>query len=141
MSNSLEHYLGLPYRIEIMPLSEEDGGGFMASIPQLGRWALCADGHTIQEAVDRLREIKRERFSDYLEEGIPIPEPEPDIEEFSGKFVLRIPKYLHRELAVRAKENNVSLNQFVGSLLAGSLQSSDIVSREQPILRRRKISR
>lgn len=122
MTNTLEFYLNLPYRVEIMPLSEEDGGGFMASIPQLGRKALCADGPTIQEAVNRLREIQKERFATYLEEGTPIPEPEPDIDEYSGRFVVRIPKYLHRELALRAKENNVSLNQFVSSLLAGGLQ-------------------
>jgi len=122
MSKTLEHYLNLPYRVEIMPLSEADGGGFMASIPQFGRWAMCADGPTIQAAVDRLKEVQKERFAAYLEEGTPIPEPEPDIDEYSGRFVVRIPKYIHRELALRAKENNVSLNQFVSSLLAVGLQ-------------------
>ena len=45
-----------------------------------------------------------------LEYGDPIPKPKRD-EDYSGKLVLRLPKSLHRELAERAKYENVSLNQ------------------------------
>jgi predicted HicB family RNase H-like nuclease len=44
-----------------------------------------------------------------LDRGIAIPEPET----FSGKFVLRVPKSLHRKLAENARRENLSLNQFL----------------------------
>ena len=120
-AKDLSYYVGLPYRIEIQPIPENKGGGYEASIPELGRYAVCADGDTVEGALQSLEAIKRERLSAYLEEGYTIPEPELDEEVHSGKFVLRIPKYLHRELARRAKENGVSLNQFISSLLSREL--------------------
>ncbi|MFD2670789.1 toxin-antitoxin system HicB family antitoxin [Marinicrinis sediminis] len=33
-------------------------------------------------------------------------------EEYSGKFVLRLPKTLHRQLSEKAKHEGVSLNQY-----------------------------
>jgi len=120
----LDYYLSLPYRIEIQPIPEHDGGGYEARIPRLGRYAFVGDGETIPEALHSLEEIKRVLLAEYLEECLPIPEPEPDEESYSGKFVVRIPKYLHRELALRAKENDVSLNQLVSTLLASGLQAA-----------------
>jgi antitoxin HicB len=52
-----------------------------------------------------------------LEEGIPIPEPRPD-EDYSGKFVVRVPRSLHRELVQRAEQEGVSLNQYINVALA-----------------------
>ena len=73
-------------------------------------------------AIRNLEEIKRERFSEYIHHGIAIPEPQRHEDQYSGKFVLRIPKYLHRELASAARENDVSLNQFLVSLLAAGVE-------------------
>ncbi|WP_371862799.1 toxin-antitoxin system HicB family antitoxin [Lentilactobacillus rapi] len=50
-----------------------------------------------------------------LKDGIEIPEPVD--ESFSGRITLRMPKSLHKELTVLAKEENVSLNQYVVALL------------------------
>jgi antitoxin HicB len=52
-----------------------------------------------------------------LEDGDKITEPVSD-EKFSGKFVLRLPKSLHRKLARNARKENVSLNQYAVSLLS-----------------------
>ena len=38
--------------------------------------------------------------------------------EYSGKLMLRIPKELHRDLAIAAKMNGVSLNQYAVYKLA-----------------------
>jgi hypothetical protein len=46
-----------------------------------------------------------------------IPEPSYP-EEYSGKFNLRIPRSLHRQLAESAERDGVSLNQYVAALLA-----------------------
>jgi hypothetical protein len=52
-----------------------------------------------------------------LEEGIPIPEPRPE-EDYSGKFVVRVPRSLHRELVEHAEREGVSLNQYINVVLA-----------------------
>jgi HicB family len=38
----------------------------------------------------------------------------------SGRFVLRIPRGLHAELTRQARDEGVSLNQYVATLLAGA---------------------
>lgn len=115
----LKYYLGLEYPLEIRRLKKEDGSGYLASIPQLGSKAFSGHGDTIHEALGSLAAVKEHLFRDYLKEGVPIPEPEPELESiFSGKFVVRIPAALHRELVGTAQKQNVSLNQLVVHLLS-----------------------
>jgi len=52
-----------------------------------------------------------------LEEGIPVPEPRRE-EEYSGKFVVRLPKSLHHKLAQIAEREGVSLNSLVNVAIA-----------------------
>jgi antitoxin HicB len=52
-----------------------------------------------------------------LEDGDPIPEPRP-LDDYSGKFVVRVPKSLHRELVDAAEREGVSLNQYINVALA-----------------------
>lgn len=118
MGKDLEYYLKLPYMIEVVPLSESEGGGYIARLPEIGRFAITGDGDTPEEAIKCLETAKRERFSEYLRKGIQIPEPKKEKEDYSGRFVVRLPRLLHRQLAEAAKENNTSLNQYVTYLLA-----------------------
>jgi hypothetical protein len=46
------------------------------------------------------------------------------IEEYTGKFLVRIPRSLHRALVKIAKREGVSLNQFVASLLSAGLSNN-----------------
>ena len=118
MRKQLKHYLDLEYPVEIRKIPEEEGGGYSASIPQLGKYAFVGDGETVEEALASLNEIKSYLFEKYLEQGIPIPEPEKEEErEYSGKFLLRVPKELHRFLALEAKQNSTTLNQYCLYLL------------------------
>jgi predicted HicB family RNase H-like nuclease len=61
--------------------------------------------------VDEIEQAFRDSVDDYLdwcmERG---KEPE---KPFSGKFVLRIPPELHRQLNLKAKLSNTSLNSFI----------------------------
>lgn len=131
----------LDYRIEVVKIPDEKGGGYMACLPQFGRMAAVGDGETVEEAVANLRESQRTLFEEYLEEGLPIPEPDTSEEEYSGKFVLRIPKYLHRELSLKAKSNNVSLNQFVTALLSAGVKESGLSSRVTGARKRKQVTK
>lgn len=118
MKKNLKYYLDINYPVEIQKIKEEEGGGYMASIPLLGKYAFLGDGETVEEAIDSLNEIKEYLFEKYLEENVPIPEPKPEEEkEYSGKFLLRIPKELHRFLTIEAQRNQTTLNQYCTYLL------------------------
>ena len=51
------------------------------------------------------------------ESGDDIPLPSTD-ETYRGKLLLRMPKSLHRRLAEEAEGENVSLNQYIVSVLS-----------------------
>ncbi len=114
----IEHYMHLPYKVEIATVGKEMGGGYIAMIPQLGSKAFQGYGETADEALENLETVKRHTFSKYISQGIPILEPEPEsVKEYSGRFVVRMPGDLHRSLAKLAKGNNSTLNQYVTYLL------------------------
>ncbi len=114
MKKDLKYYMGLNYPIEIVKIPDDEGGGYSACIPILGRNAFISDGETIDEAIINLEFIKEDNFKRMLENGIQIPEPqEQKAEEFSGKFLVRVPKELHRELVKKSRLNEISLNQYV----------------------------
>lgn len=121
MKKNLKYYSNLNYPIEIKKLTTEEGGGYIASIPMLGRNVFVADGTSPDEAIRNLESVKAEWFKTYIERGTTIPEPlSEDQVNFSGKFLLRVPKQLHRILSHRAKQNELSLNQYVQFLLTSS---------------------
>ena len=92
---TLNEYLAMPYRMEIVEDREE--GGFVVSFPELPgciTWleAAIADGVMIQE---------------------------PDsLEKYSGQFKLRMPRSLHRALAEHSQQEGISMNQYCVYLLA-----------------------
>jgi predicted HicB family RNase H-like nuclease len=133
---SLDKCLRIPYRIEIVKIPEDEGGGFLARLPKFGSLGVIGDGETELEALRDLEENKRIQFQQYLDEGRTFPEPETSNEEgFSGRFLLRIPREIHARLARSAKENGVSLNQYTATLLAEAVGESNAV-REMADIRR-----
>ena len=123
MNKGLEYYMSLPYPVEICPIPEKEGGGYMAAIPLLGRYAVCADGETAAEAMEALEQVKADRISDYISQGLSIPEPDSSEDKHSGRILLRMPRELHKSLALQAKQSGVSLNQYLVGLLAGATSS------------------
>jgi antitoxin HicB len=118
MKKHLEEYMKLPYEITVKELEEEEGGGVFLTIPLLGGAAVNAYGSTYDEARGLLENVKKDYFEIWLKEGVPIPEPQSDIEKgYSGKFVLRTRKDLHAQLAAMAREQGVSLNALVNDLI------------------------
>jgi predicted HicB family RNase H-like nuclease len=68
-------------------------------------------------ALGGLRDLIRESIEDLTAEGKPVPVPLAD-RDYSGRLLLRMPKPLHRDLALHAAEENVSLNSLAVRLLA-----------------------
>lgn len=69
---TLEEYMKIPYKLKIIPDSEESG--FIASYPDLPGCITC--GQTILNAVEMAEDAKKEWLLNAIEENIKIPEPE-----------------------------------------------------------------
>ena len=136
MKKDLKYYLNLPYKIEIIPIPLEEGGGYSAQIPDLGKYSIVGDGETPQEAIEDLNEIKELRFKHYLENGVDIPEPKKEDDDYSGRFVLRLPKDLHRLLANKAAKNQSSLNSYLIYLVSYAMSNSKTQKQFDTILTR-----
>jgi len=71
---------------------------------------------TPEEALRGIRKIVSEAVSDMKKSGETPPSPLSG-RAFSGKFVVRVPPQVHRELAMRAAEEKISLNRLINSKL------------------------
>lgn len=109
-------YLGQRYVVRLRPLTENEGGGWLAEIPDLP--GCMSDGGTPEEALSNLDDAKRAWLSAVLESGRSVPLPLGENDEYSGRVTLRIPKTLHRDLARTAEKEQTSLNQLLVSLLS-----------------------
>ncbi|WP_406678093.1 toxin-antitoxin system HicB family antitoxin [Neomoorella carbonis] len=118
---TLDYYLNLNYEVSLRRLTEEEGGGWLASIPLLP--GCMSDGETPGEALANLEDAKRGWIETALMLQRDIPEPD-NTEKYSGKFTVRLPKSLHRALAAKAQEDGVSLNQMAIYLLSLGLGKS-----------------
>ena len=110
---TLNEYLKLPYRMELVEDAEE--GGFVVSYPDLPDCITC--GETVESAVANAQDAKRAWLEAALEEGVEIHEPD-SLEDYSGQFKLRIPRSLHRSLAEHSQREGISMNQYCVYLLA-----------------------
>ena len=108
----VEYYLKLNYPITLYRAEE---GGFVAEIEDLP--GCLTQGETVEEAMKNIEEACQLWIEAAYEDEVEIPIPRTD-EEYSGKFLVRIPKSLHRKLAKQARYEGVSLNQLVGSMLS-----------------------
>ncbi len=131
LEKNLEYYMKLNYPLEVIEVPEEEGGGVIITIPILGRASMNAYGETFEEARAMLDELKKDSFSRWLKEGLPIPEPEEADEEYSGHFALRMPKFLHRMLAEKAKRENASINSLINILLSLALSGSNVMDMDK----------
>lgn len=114
-NKTLDYYMGLPYRMEIIPDIEE--GGYTAWYPELPGCLTCAE--TVLDVVGNAQDAKKAWLEAALEEGVEIPEPSrDDLSDYSGQFKLRVPKSLHQSLATNAKREGISMNQYCVYLLS-----------------------
>jgi len=112
---SLEYYLNLKYPVTITP---DVTGGYVAEIEDLP--GCFTQGETLEETYANIEEARRLWLESAYEDGLDILEPE-STREYSGNFIARIPKSLHRQLDHAAKREGVSLNQYLVSTLSRSV--------------------
>src|ERR1700686_1315587 len=95
------------YPFTIRHLTQEEGGGYLIEFPDLP--GCISDGETIEEAIANGAEAKRDWIAAMQAAGRPVSPPTVDAAEtYSGKWVVRMPKSLHRGLAERARQEGVS---------------------------------
>ena len=94
---------------------EEDG--YYITFPDLK--GCSAFITSLDELEENVYEAKLSWIQAALMKGWQIPKPAED-SDFSGRFLLRCPKTVHKRLVENAKREGVSLNHYVVSILAGS---------------------
>ena len=94
--------------------SEEDKEyvGLCAEFPSLS-WLASAP----ETALRGIRSVVADAVVDMERQKEPVPAPLAS-RSFSGKFMVRVPSNVHRELAVEAAEAGVSLNRLASAKLA-----------------------
>mgnify|MGYP000854734255 CR=1 FL=1 len=94
--------------------SEEDGEyvGLCAEFPSLS-WLAPEP----EAALRGIRQAVADVVVDLQKNGEPVPEPIAAI-KFSGRFMVRIPPELHRQLALEAAEAGISLNRLASDKLS-----------------------
>lgn len=121
----VEDFLDLPYRIVLVRDEDEDGNvGWVAEVEELP--GCLSQGGTPDEAMRNIRGAMEGWIATVLERGETVPPPRAMAH--SGRFLVRLPESLHGLLAVEAKREGVSLNQFVTGALAAAVHWRDRVA-------------
>jgi len=94
--------------------SEDDSEyvGLCAEFPSLSWLA-----RTPEAALKGIRKLVIKVIADMVHNGEAIPEPLAT-KHFSGKFMVRVPPDVHRELTIQAAEAGVSLNRLASAKLS-----------------------
>ncbi len=128
MRKDLDFYLNLHYPVTIHADPES---GFVAEIEELP--GCMTQGETLKEAFEAIEDARRGWIQIAYEDGQVIPLPR-DMEEYSGKILIRIPKSLHRDLSHAAKWEGVSLNQYISSLVAAGVRGDVVTEKMEGVL-------
>jgi RNA polymerase sigma-B factor len=112
-----ERYLAQPYHVAVVrePRAED---GWTARVEELP--GCVATGRTRVDAVARVDQAMREWIADALAHGRDVPRPHA-ASSHSGRLLVRMPRSLHADLSSAAEREEVSLNQFITSVLASAV--------------------
>jgi len=119
VEKTLDYYLQLPYTFALTP--DPDGSWFV----QVREFPGCmSQGDTPEDALAMIRDALRGWLEVALADGDTIPEPR-SLDAYSGRFVLRMPRSLHRDLVEIAEREGTSLNQYINVVLARAVGQRD----------------
>ena len=91
---------------------DEEYVGLCAEFPSLS-WLAASQ----QAALKGICSVVAEVVADMKDNHERVPEPLAR-RQFSGKFMVRVPSDIHRQLAIEAAESGVSLNRMVSAKLS-----------------------
>lgn len=115
---TVDEYLRLPYTVEVIR-DESDGlPGYVARVAELPGCLTQADD--FQQLSEMIEDAMRVWIETALEDGRAIPQPRL-MANHSGKFLVRVPRSLHRQLVEAAERDGVSLNNLVNVILARAM--------------------
>ena len=120
---NIKDYLARPYHIVIQYIPDESGPYYIATVQEF--YGCMCRGATYTEAYEKIQAAMGEWIKVKLADGDLVPEP-IDERQFSGRFVLRVPKTLHASLAMEAEREGVSLNQYVIYRLSALTNNRDL---------------
>ncbi|OQA40260.1 MAG: HicB family protein [Chloroflexi bacterium ADurb.Bin325] len=115
---TVDEYLQLPYTLEIQRDEGMSHSGWFARVRELP--GCMTQAERFEELGPMIEDAMRAWIETAIEDGQPVPEPREQT-EYSGKFVLRVPRTLHRQLVETAEAEGVSLNQLCSTLLAQAI--------------------
>ena len=111
-SKNLEYYMKLPYTVTVKRGAGDGEEYWMARVLELPH--CMTHGATPEEAIRDIEDAKLEWLKSNLEDGLPVPEPT----RYTGQYHLRMPPSLHEALVLKSGSEDVSLNQFMITVLA-----------------------
>lgn len=102
----------MKYPFNVFQTKVEGHTFWVAECPTLK--GCVGQGDTTDEALAELKTNVDEWLAVAEECGLPIPEvPFEQINDYSGKFTVRVAPYVHKKAVEMAKKQGVSLNQYV----------------------------
>jgi antitoxin HicB len=110
-SERIRRHMAVDYPMEV----SRDELGYFVRIPDLP--GCESSGETITEAMASIEEARELWIETALDSGGAVPAPRGE-GDYSGKFVVRVGKSVHRELVRISAAEGVSLNALVTSVLA-----------------------
>lgn len=117
------------YRANVFAITTEDGSiSWGASFPDVE--CVVGGGDTPEEAVKEAYENLSIYLSDKKVAELPAT-PSPYFKEYSGRFLLRISKKLHRDLTIYAEKEALSLNAFCAETLARAIGEKSVAQKEK----------
>ena len=99
------------YRVT-WPEDDQEYAGLCTEFPSLS-WL----DKTPEATLKGIREIVESVIEDMKQTDEEIPQPIA-CKRYSGKFMVRVPSEVHRNLAIQALESGVSLNRIAGAKLS-----------------------
>ena len=104
---TINDYIKLPYTRLVQEMYDESGHYYYGRILELD--GCQSSGDTLEELYKNLNEAMEGYLEVKLENNLQIPLPNK-VSDYSGKFVIRLPKSLHQRLSIEAEQEGIRLN-------------------------------
>jgi Uncharacterized protein encoded in hypervariable junctions of pilus gene clusters len=111
-----------------MKMKEEEHEFWVVESTELNGCAAQAD--TLDEALKEFEIVEQEWLETAAEFNVPIPEQRiEELNLYSGKLSLRLPKTMHKQIAKEAEKDGVSINNYICLTLAEKIGKKSLPQR------------